>query len=128
MREEVWKDIPGFEGFYQVSNLGGVRSLDRKMKIEPVSRNSYEKILKGKRLKLRVSNNGYYVVYLYKDFERLVFAVHRLVANAFLENPSKHTDLIFLDGNRFNPVATNLEWKSRSDIVKNSWLNRSRKK
>lgn len=127
MVEEVWKDIPGFEGCYQVSNLARVRSVDRKMWIESSSRKSYERVLKGTILKPRRSPWGWQV-YLYKNFDRRPYSLRRLVAEAFLENPLKYKDLIFLDGDKFNPVATNLKWESRSEVVKNSWSNRSRKR
>lgn len=83
MKEEVWKDIAGYEGLYQVSNLGKVKSLNYK-------NSGYPKVLKNS-----LSKIGYYRVSLYK-IKRKQFNIHRLVADAFVENPDnkKYVDHI----------------------------------
>ena len=79
MEKEIWKDIPGFEGLYQASNQGRIRSLDREV------RGKYGNIAvkKGKILSLAKASNGYLVVTLWKDLKKTVKRVHRLVYEAF---------------------------------------------
>lgn len=79
MEKELWKDIPGFEGLYQASNLGRIRSLDREV------RHNYGGIAvkKGKILSLVKGKGGYLVVTLWKDLKQTVKRVHRLVYEAF---------------------------------------------
>lgn len=72
---EEWKDIPNYEGIYQISNLGRVKSLNR------VNARGYE--LKEKILKLWISNNGYFRVALWKNSKIRNYLVHRLVYEAF---------------------------------------------
>ena len=79
--KEVYKDIVGYEGHYQVSNLGNVKSLRRNSKY----RNSYRTI-KEKILKYNIGTSGYYSVCLYKDNKYERIAIHQLVAIAFLNH------------------------------------------
>ena len=82
---EIWKDVKGFEGFYQVSNLGRVRSLDR----IAVSENRSTQKIKGAIKKVKVGKNGYYMVMFYKDSKYKCAYVHRLVAQAFNNSVSE---------------------------------------
>lgn len=103
--EEVWKDIEGYEGYYQVSNLGRVKGI----KII----NQYKK----ERLLSQYLNNkgrGYYKVWLYKDKKRKMHYVHRLVAKAFLPNPNNYPDINHKDENSRNNQVDNLEWCNES--------------
>lgn len=79
---EQWKDVVGYEGLYEVSNLGRVRSLDRKIKYK----NSF-KTVKGKYIQQRYEPYGHLMVRLCKDGKKKQYYVHRLVAQAFLPNP-----------------------------------------
>ena len=117
MAEEIWKDIKGYEGVYQVSNLGRVRSLDFEKHFNPINRKPYTKILKGRVLKPYLRNDGFMTVLLYKDggFKRKT--VHVLVANAFLKNPMEHEFVEFKDGDKTNTELTNLQWVSRSNYM-----------
>ena len=96
MREE-WKDIEGYEGMYQVSNLGNVKSLNYR-------RTGKERILKGRDVK------GYLRVGLWKDGENKDYLIHRLVGQAFLENPNNLPILNHKDENKYNNCVQNLEW------------------
>lgn len=113
MKEE-WKDIKGLEGYYQISNLGNVKSIDREV---IANINGGKKILRGKPMKLsesvnkRRENYGYYlVVNLRKNGKNKVWFVHRLVAEAFINNPNKYPIVNHIDGNKHNNKADNLEW------------------
>lgn len=79
-RNEIWKDIKGWEGYYQVSNLGNVRSLDRAI----TQSNGKVVVWKGRLLRQRKNELGYKFVGLRKDYKRKTMRVHRLVAMAFI--------------------------------------------
>lgn len=97
--EEQWKDIYGYEGLYQVSNLGRVRSLPRNGTVNDI------KILKQKR------DNGYLRISLKKNGFLKTFSVHRLVAQAFLPNDDLFkTQINHKDENKENNNVKNLEW------------------
>ena len=99
---EIWKDIKGFEGLYQISNYGRVKSLQMYAGGKYIRRN---KIL------MPCNNgNGYYIVYLMKDRKRNVKYIHRLVAQAFIENPNNYSCINHKDENKTNNNVNNLEW------------------
>lgn len=97
--EEIWKDISGCEGKYQVSNFGRIKSLKDKYG------NYREKILKGSKDK-----DGYLIVSLYKEGKMNNFKVHRLVAQTFIDNPNKYPCVNHKDENPANNNVENLEW------------------
>lgn len=109
--EEMWKDIEGYEGFYQVSNLGNVRSLDRYVK----NRMSNKNIKRGKILKSCINKHGYLAVHLIKETKGQTKTVHRLVANAFIPNPENKPEVNHIDGNKQNNILENLEWVTSSE-------------
>lgn len=111
---ELWKDVKGYEGLYQVSNLGNVRSVDHEVETirggKPIV---YPR--KGKALTPVTRQHGYLGVMLYgkgghpkRGFK--TFSVHRLVAEAFVENPNGYTEVNHLDECKTNNRADNLEW------------------
>lgn len=106
---EIWKDIDGYEGLYQVSNLGNVKSLMFGPKNRPYLQNH------PKLLKLAKSSTGYTHVQLYKDGKSSTKLVHKLVANAFIPNPLSKPEVNHLDANRANNVVENLEWVTHSE-------------
>ena len=114
--EEIWKDIEGYEGLYQVSNLGRVRSLDRKSR----NRNG-EILLKGKVLKCYTSSHGYPTATLSKNGIRKKIAVHILVGKAFIPNNENKPEINHIDGNKSNNVVTNLEWVTYSENLIHAW-------
>lgn len=99
--KEVWKDIPNYEGLYQVSNLGRVKSFRRSTN----HRYESEYILKPLH-----ANNGYCQVTLYDNTIRHKFLIHRLVAQAFIPNPENLPQVNHKDENPYNNAASNLEW------------------
>ena len=107
-QEEIWKDIVGYEGFYLVSNLGNVKSIDRYVKHNygDLSR----RIQKGITIKLTINSDKYYCVTLGKNGKHKTFTVHRLVAIAFLENTLNNNIINHKDGIKTNNHYTNLEW------------------
>ena len=101
IKVEIWKDVPGYEGLYAISDHGRVWSC-RKHRFKLPS----------------VQNNGYYLVFLVKDGYRKAELVHRLVAKAFLENPNLLAEVNHKDGDKQNNTVSNLEWCSRSDNLR----------
>ena len=95
---EEWRDIEGYEGLYQISNLGRVKSL----------RNN--KMRKEKILKVKKNTTGYLYLSLYKNNVGKNYLLHRLVAKAFLENPNNYPCINHKDENKENNNVNNLEW------------------
>lgn len=116
--QEVWKDVIGYEGSYQVSNYGKVRSLTRK-----VSCMGGQRTIKGKLLKPTVSSNLYLTVDLRQHQKHKTQFIHRLVAQAFIPNPKKYNVINHKDNNPQNNIVTNLEWCTQSYNVKYSYTN-----
>lgn len=102
----MWKDIKGYEGLYQVSTDGEVRSLDRYEK----SKGNSTRLRKGKIRTLSVDKDGYKKIGLWKDSKVKHFKVHRLVAETFIENPHNYPVVNHIDGNKENNSIENLEW------------------
>ena len=105
---EIWKDIKNYEGLYQVSNLGRVKSLDRKVRTG-IKHNEY-KIAKGKILKLNQKRNGYLTADLCKNGNVKTISVHRLVANAFIPNPFNKEQVNHINAKKYDNRVKNLEW------------------
>ena len=89
--EEVWKPVVGYEGLYEVSNLGMVRS---------------RRCL----LSQQTNNFGYKTVMLYKNGKPKRMTIHRIVANAFIPNPLNYSQINHIDENKENNCVSNLEW------------------
>lgn len=109
MIEEIWKDIPGYEGLYQVSNNGKIKSISHQTKNNP---NGGVRMTMGRTLSLYKMPNGYLQVQLSKNEKRRKLYVHRLVAIAFLHNERNFSDVNHIDGNKNNNCVENLEWCS----------------
>ena len=105
---ELWKDIKGFEGLYQVSTFGRVRSLDKYIDVK--IRNVDKVLKRGKILKPTYGKNGYLRVFLCKNGKRTNFCVHRLVAEAFIPNPLNLPVINHKDEVKDNNYPYNLEW------------------
>lgn len=110
---EIWKDIDGYEGFYQVSNLGKVRSLDR------YARNG--RFFEGKTLSSCDNGCGYLVVNLQVDGKNKMHTVHRLVAKAFIPNEHNLPQVNHKDGDKSNNNIDNLEWCNNSMNMKHAY-------
>lgn len=111
--KEVWRDIKGYEGIYQVSNLGNVRSLDRMYEYHNSSGEVYFREYKGKVL---TQNNSlrYKQISLSNRGSTGNFLVHRLVAEAFIPNPDNLPEVNHKDENPSNNRVDNLEWCTKS--------------
>lgn len=114
--EEVWKDVEGFKGYYQVSNLGNVRSLTRKVNTFNGMRTT-----KGKVLKPLKTKNNYLRIDLRKNRKHKYILLHRLVALTFIPNPHNYPVINHIDGNKFNNNINNLEWCTQSHNIKEAF-------
>ena len=105
--KEIWKDIQGYEGMYQVSSHGRVRSLDRVV-VRPNGNGDY--FAKGKIICTVLTKWGYNEVHLHKNNKTKIYKVHRLVAQAFIKNPNNLPCVNHIDENKTNNNVNNLEW------------------
>lgn len=96
---EEWKAIEGYEGLYEISNLGNVRSLNYRNKKGCI------KIMNPKN-----TTTGYYNICLMKDKKKTYPKIHRLVAQAFIPNPDNKPIVNHIDGDKHNNAVSNLEW------------------
>ena len=108
---EYWTDIPDYEGYYQISNHGNVRSLDR----ETISPIKAKRKHKGKVLTPFMNSTGYYYVTLSNSDSRKNKRVHCLVAKAFLSNPKNKRTVNHINGNKSDNSLCNLEWATDSE-------------
>lgn len=108
----IWKPVDGFDGYYEVNNLGNVRS---------VRYNHKGKMIYSRSVKPFVKSNGYLGMVLSKQSYRTNCLIHRLVATAFLDNPSNLPEVNHIDGNKLNNAVSNLEWCSSSDNLHHAY-------
>ena len=116
---EIWKDIDEYEGIYQVSNLGRIKSL---------ARITIQKHLLNEKILVPCDNgNGYLYINLYKNQKPKRLAIHRLVAKAFIENKNNYNVVNHKDSNTYNNQANNLEWCNQSYNLKYEYIHNNRK-
>lgn len=115
--EEVWKPIPGYEGFYEVSDFGNIRR--NETITEENSRYGKTRLVmhKARVLKPGKTKRGYLLVVLCRDDGRKSHVVHRLVASAFCKKVDGCEVVNHIDGNKTNNRAENLEWCTQKDNV-----------
>lgn len=123
MVEEVWKDIPGYEGYYQVSNLGFVRSLDREMVINHPIGGLRTVFKEGKLLKNKLNNHGKIMVSLSKQNQVKEVQVHRLVLLAFIGEPSDGRECCHKNDNQTDNRLENLYWGTRMENIADKYRN-----
>ena len=118
MQEEIWKDVPNYEGLYQVSNLGSVKSLQRKIFDK---KGNLHYIKKEKILSLINNGNDYFFNSLSKEYKIKKYFTHQLVAMAFLNHvPNRYKFVVdHIDGNPKNNNLNNLQVVTQSvNIIK----------
>lgn len=116
-KAEIWKDVEGYEGKYQVSNKGKVKSLERVVirgDGKPFS--VRERYLRGSK-----DTKGYYQVELREAGNRDIRFIHRLVADAFIEKQDGKTQINHIDGDKTNNSSDNLEWVTCEENIRHAW-------
>lgn len=106
--KEIWKDIPGFEGLYQVSNFGNVKSLNYARRKVP------------RYIKQTYTKDEYLKVDLHKSGHKKTIAVHRLVCEAFVSRVEGRNEVNHINGNKEDNRAKNLEWVTHLENVRHS--------
>lgn len=114
-KNEIWKDIDTHVGYYQISNLGNVKSLKR----------GGNETAKDRIMKPGI-NKKHYFVNLYINYKISVRQVHRLVASAFIENPDNKTYVNHIDGNGYNNNVSNLEWVNHRENLTHYFLSKNK--
>ncbi len=107
---EIWLDVIGYEGSYQVSNFGNIKSLSRKVKC-----NSSYRIINEIILRPKPDKDGYLKVVLCVDNKRKTVSIHRIQAIAFIPNPKNKPCVNHIDGVKFNNILSNIEWATFSE-------------
>ena len=116
--KEIWKDVIGFEGLYEISNYGNLKSKDRI--VHYLGKNQFgtypaTKLFKGKMITPVLNQHKYYQVALYKNGKSFNKLVHQLVAEAFIPNPENKPTVNHKDGNKINNKVENLEWATAKE-------------
>lgn len=117
---EKWKDIPGYEGAYQISDLGRVRSATRKREVNNCHGGRSFRTDTGRILTPIDNGHGYLVIMLSNDGHRSPFYIHRLVAEAFCEKQSNGLVIDHKNHNRADNRAINLEWVTQKENIRRS--------
>ena len=108
---EIWKDIKGFEGSYQISSLGRVKSLDRTV----VYKDGRTHIHKGQIMTGSDNGKGYKTIDLYTGNKRTKKLIHRLVAETFIDNPLNKNEIDHIDTDKTNNRVENLRWVTHTE-------------
>lgn len=117
MEQEIWKEIKGYEGYYEVSNLGRFRSMDRII----IFSNGRKVFYKGKIINGSIEKDGYICVKLSKNGNNETKKLHRLIAQTFMPvDNSDNLEVNHIDFNRINNRINNLEWVSHIDNIHHS--------
>lgn len=117
MEQEIWKEIKGYEGYYEVSNLGRFRSMDRII----IFKDGRKVFYKGKNINGTIGRDGYIDVKLSKNGEIKTRKLHRLISQTFIfKEDYINLEVNHIDYNRTNNNINNLEWVSHVDNVHHS--------
>ena len=120
MDREIWKDVIGYEGLYQVSNLGRVKSLDRYVFNSRWNIKIHKQVMF---LRPHKNNKGYKLLSLTKNNKSKSFQVHRLVALAFIPNPFNKEQVNHINGIKDDNRVENLEWNTAHENMKHAYKN-----
>jgi len=120
---EIWYDIPGYVGYYQLSNLHNAKSLDRWI----IYSNGVKHFCKGQLLKPFLSD-GYLTVGLSKNGNPKTFNIHHLIGLVFIPNPNNYTHVLHIDNNTTHNDISNLKWGTDRQNIQEAWRDGLHKK
>lgn len=120
LENEIWVDVKGYEGYYEISNFGNIRSLNR---YQFCKKNNSNSLIKGRLLKLSINKYGYYKTTICKESKRSQVLIHRLVLLSFLNEHNTKKIVNHINGNRLDNRLKNLEWVSHRENICHSRLN-----
>ena len=121
---EIWKDIKGFEGMYQISSFGNIKSLDRYV---IGNQHGFKELRPGKQLKPYLGGRkgkGYLRVSLSKEDRKTIIPIHVCVAKTFILNPDNKAQVNHKDLNKMNNHVNNLEWMTQTENIQHYFRNR----
>lgn len=113
---EIWKDIKGYEGVYQISNIGRVKSLARTVRYSNGATHTVQEKIKS----TRKNPDGYLRTSLSSHSNKINYSIHRLVAEHFIDNNQNLEQVNHIDGNKENNAVTNLEWCTSAGNMKHA--------
>lgn len=113
---EIWKDIPRFKGYYQISTFGNMRSVDRVVSRKHLHSNK----IKGQLIRYYTNRDGYIYVSVSFNAKMMMVFPKREVAIAFIPNPENKPEVNIIDGNKRNLHYKNLEWNTKKENVQHS--------
>lgn len=114
LTNQIWKDVEGYEGIYQISNLGRIRSLSR----DYIDAAGHARHFEGKiRLPVKNPKNGYWAVILKKEGHAKGISIQQLVARHFIPNPKNKPQVNHKDQNKWNNRVSNLEWVTNDQNI-----------
>jgi hypothetical protein len=114
---EEWRDIDGFDGFYQCSNLGRIKRCKRRRSIHGI----VQIIEKPYIMRQTIRDDGYLAITIQYFGKRELFLVHRVICSTFIDNKVNHKEVNHKDGNKANNHIHNLEWVTHSENIKHSY-------
>lgn len=116
MEKEIWKDIPKFEGYYQISNLGNIRSLDRVVTRKHLHPNK----ITGVHIKYSINTKGYIYARVNVNAKKTIIYPHRYVALLFIPNPENKPEVNHKKGIKKDNRASELEWVTRKENMRHA--------
>lgn len=120
---EIWKDIQGYEGLYQISNYGRVRTVDRVSFQKHWQGGESKYLHKGKIRTPHMRKNGYFSINLVKDRKQKTFNIHRLVALHFIPRVEGKEYVNHIDADKTNNHVSNLEWCTQKENIQYAYDN-----